>query len=147
MDVHQSARVLLVKGELWKNVESTTWSLNSVSMKSVLRSAWMLPKVASVHQTVSNMQEILIAAYEVTVLLNARRNHCGENALLSARSLQEIPTVVQQPVQQSPATEEEKSAVLVELRSAMESLVVVQRNLTWCLELAFIWIMKISFNK
>ena len=147
MDVHQSARVLLVKGELWKNVESTTWSLNSVSMKSVQRSAWMLPKEASVRQTVSNMQETLIAAYGVTVLLNARRSHCGENVLLSARSLQEIPTVVQQPVQQSAATEDEKSAVLVELRNVMESLVVVRRNLTWCLELVFIWIMKISFNR
>ena len=72
------------------HLESTTWSLNSVSMKSVQRSAWMLPKEASVRQTVSNMQETLIAAYGVTVRLNARRSHCGENVLLSARSLQEM---------------------------------------------------------
>jgi len=36
MDVHLSVKVLLARGELWKNAENTTWSLRNVSMKSAL---------------------------------------------------------------------------------------------------------------
>jgi len=109
----ESAQVHSSKRELWKNAGSTTWSLMSVSTRSVLASAWTLPRAESVHPSVRNMQEIPSAAFVVTVLLSVRRNHCGVSVQLSVRSLLATLTAVRQHVPLNVPTGGARSAVLV----------------------------------
>lgn len=139
MDAPESAPVLSSKREPWKNAGSTAWSLMSVSTRSVLVSAWTRQRAESVHRTVRNTQETPGAASVVTALLSARRNHCGESVLLSARSLQATLTAVPQHVLLNVRTEGARSAALVVLQSVMASLAAALRSLTWCLELECTW--------
>ena len=139
MVVPGSAQVHSSKRELWKNAGSTTWSLMSVSMRSVLASAWTLQRVESVHLTVRNMQETPSAAFVVTALLSARRNHCGVSVLLSARSLLATLIAVRQHVLQNVPTGGARSAVLVGLQNVMAFLGAALRSLMWCLVSGCTW--------
>lgn len=112
MDAPENAKARSPKREPWKNAGNTTWSSNSVSMKSVLESVWTQQKAESALQNVRNMQETQNAASVVTALLSARRNHYGASALLNARSLLVIQTAARQLVLRNVQTGGVKSAAL-----------------------------------
>ena len=138
-DALQSAARLLARGNQLRNAGSIAWSLSSVSTRSVRASAWTLLRKENARLSASSTQEILTAASVVIALWSARRNHCGENAQLSVRSMQATLTVVRRHVRQNAPTRGGKSAVRVECRSVMAFQVAVQRSLMWCLGTGCTW--------